>query len=288
MDAVSVFIRVRPQAGRTVLRCSGSNEVILDNTAYTFDHVGDEGTSQAAVFEAVGAPIVDACLGGYNGTIFAYGQTGAGKTHTMYGEMADADERGLTPRVLERLFAAIAGGAEGESQHCDCRCSLLEIYQEHIADLLDPPPPPEATRFGGVKTRDDRGGGDKKIHLREDAARGIVVEGVKEVAVASAEEALRALTDGLASRHVGSTLMNEASSRSHTVFTLNLQTVHVSAEGVRRVRRSQLHLVDLAGSERQKDTQASGVRLREACAINQSLSTLGNCIKALVSGQVRL
>eukprot|EP00967_Tisochrysis_lutea_P131494 scaffold228655_cov26-Tisochrysis_lutea.AAC.1 len=81
--------------------------------------------------------------------------------------------------------------------------------------------------------------------------------------------------------------MNEASSRSHTVFTLNVEMVQISFDGVRRVKRSQLHLVDLAGSERQKDTQASGVRLREACAINQSLSTLGNCIKALVSGQAK-
>lgn len=292
-DAVQVFIRVRPQEGRKVLTTrsdgeSGANEVILDGTTYTFDHVGDEGTTQSAVFKAVGVPIVEACLAGYNSTIFAYGQTGAGKTHTMYGNMSDPQERGLMPRVLERMFDEIevARAAEGETLQCDCRCSLLEIYNEHISDLLDPSPPPETTRFGGVKARED-GRAEKKIVLREDAARGICVDGVKEEAVATAHEALQALNAGLASRHVGSTAMNATSSRSHTVFTLNVQLVRVSSEGVRRVRRSQLHLVDLAGSERQKDTHASGVRLREACAINQSLSTLGNCIKALVSGQTK-
>lgn len=292
-DAVQVFIRVRPQEGRKVLTTrsdgeSGANEVILDGTTYTFDHVGDEGTTQSAVFKAVGVPIVEACLAGYNSTIFAYGQTGAGKTHTMYGNMSDPQERGLMPRVLERMFDEIevARAAEGETLQCDCRCSLLEIYNEHISDLLDPSPPPETTRFGGVKARED-GRAEKKIVLREDAARGICVDGVKEEAVATAHEALQALNAGLTSRHVGSTAMNATSSRSHTVFTLNVQLVRVSSEGVRRVRRSQLHLVDLAGSERQKDTHASGVRLREACAINQSLSTLGNCIKALVSGQMK-
>lgn len=205
---------------------SGANEVILDGQTYTFDHVGDEDTTQSAVFDAVGAPLVVACMAGYNSTIFAYGQTGAGKTYTMHGSMSDPRERGLMPRVLERLFGEMdaeqARVAEGESLEIDCRCSLLEIYNEHVSDLLDPAPPPETTRFGGVKAREE-GRAEKKIVLREDAVRGICVDGVKEEVVTSAHEALQALNAGLASRHVGSTAMNATSSRSHTVFTLNVQ-----------------------------------------------------------------
>jgi kinesin family protein 15 len=137
---------------------------------------------------------------------------------------------------------------------------------------------PSVGGHGGLPT------GHGGLRLREDATRGIYVEGLHHEDVGTAEEATRLLQRGAAHRAVGSTAMNSHSSRSHLVFTLAVQATHEADDGIRRVRTALLHLVDLAGSERQRDTQATGARLREACHINRSLSALGNVITALTSG----
>lgn len=284
-DRVQVYCRVRPhvdEADALQRRCvSISREharVVLhsasDDKTFTFDHAGDELTTQEDVFRSVGMPVTEACMAGYNTTIFAYGQTGAGKTYTIVGpDGAGADgadggddgagalheQAGLTPRVLAYIFAQIARierTSDGGSSFL-CKCSYLEIYNENLTDLL-------AVDAGALQPR-----------LREDHHRGIYVENLETVDVRSPREALAVLAAGAAHRRVAATSMNKESSRSHAVFTLTIESQTVSACGLKSTRSSQFNLVDLAGSERQKDTGATGQRLTEACNINKSLSALG-------------
>ena len=284
-DCIQVFARSRKQEGRSCIDARDkTNEVVLKgdgDRVFTFDRVFANEATQEDVFKAVGKPIADACLAGYNGTIFAYGQTGAGKTHTMYGPPSpDQSLRGVAPRVFEYLFAHMkretATCDDGELTF-DCRGSFLEIYNENLTDLLVPPPDPKAPPVISAAP-------PPPLKLRDDPLRGMFVEGMREEVLRSSGDAQRILAEGMANRHVGATDMNEASSRSHSVFTLLVTSVKKTADGLCSRRCSRLHLVDLAGSERQRDTSSTGVRLKEACSINRSLSQLGNVITALVTG----
>ncbi|KAK1947697.1 Kinesin-like protein KIF15 [Phytophthora citrophthora] len=243
---------------------------------FTFDRVFGEGSSQNDIFEVVGAPITQACLEGYNGTIFAYGQTGSGKTFTMQGpdDVIDTettsltqeqlDLRGLVPRVFDYLFDnVVAKDSRTNVQHTFA-CSFLEIYNERVYDLLD-----------GGSGKDAAG-----LQLRESGRRGVHVEGLIESVVTNSKKAAELMTVGAQNRRVGQTSMNRESSRSHSVFILQLQTKETSAEGT-KIRTSRFNLVDLAGSERQRSTDAAGERLKEAGSINKSLSALGNVIMGL-------
>jgi hypothetical protein len=234
-----------------------------DSKQFTFDFVADEEVTQAQLFTVIGKPICSSCLAGYNSTIFAYGQTGAGKTHTILGDVSmegDKEQRGILPRCFESLFKSVE---QSRSTECIIKCSFLEIYQEQIFDLLD----------------DSRS--LKPLHLREDFKLGVYVEDLTELPVNSAEETYDILRRGTKNRHMGATLMNKESSRSHAVFTLKIDSRQVENSSV-SLRSSRFHLIDLAGSERQRDTEASGMRLKEAGMINKSLSALGNVINGLV------
>ena len=274
------------------------------HSSYSYDHVCDEHQSQGAIFESVGVPVTDAFLEGYHGCLIAYGQTGAGKTFTMQGpgdpdesssgELAsgegtdgagavnDPEAQGLIPRVLQRIFQRVTDETNGtlidadtpeDKKPCDVqfvvKCSYLEIYNETVADLLAPAGTTNAERNAPV--------------IREHDKKGIFVEGLTEAVVTNAEETYDLFTKGSFNRRVGMTEMNRESSRSHAVFTVSLESKRRPCQGAALQKRSALlHLVDLAGSERQKSTEAGGARLKEASAINKSLSALGNVIKALV------
>ena len=277
-DGEGSCLRVHADTGEiTAWRARKAGEPALTEPlhSFCFDQVGDIDTAQTAVFEAVGRPIADTALAGFNATVFAFGQTGAGKTHTMFGE-AD-EQRGLAPRMLECLFERMHDAqAEGRFR---CRASHLEIYNETLTDLLCTAP--GATR--------------PPLRLREDTTHGVYVANVTLVELTSTDQALRALGGGLAARTVGSTAMNGKSSRSHAVFTLHIEQEHdatavstatrrpASGTATQVCRRSQLHLIDLAGSERFNDACTSSARRKEACNINKSLSALGNVMGALVS-----
>ena len=257
----------------------------------------DHDASQADIFESVGVPVTDAFLEGYHGCLIAYGQTGAGKTFTMQGPdehtktdnisgdtgvmyaAEDPEQLGLIPRVLKRIFAHIESelaAAENKENAGDVniekpeleftvKCSYLEIYNETMADLLSDP------------------GSTVQPNIREHEKKGVFVEGLTEASVHSAEETYELFQRGSHNGRVGITEMNRESSRSHAVFTVNLESCRRAFAGAALQKRSALlHLVDLAGSERQKSTESAGVRLKEASAINKSLSALGNVIKALV------
>jgi kinesin family protein 15 len=290
-DRVQVYCRVRPPTaeddGGLQRRCVSvhrdASQVVLHSASeektFTFDHAGDESTTQEDVFRSVGVPITEACMDGYNTTIFAYGQTGAGKTYTIVGPDADGaggagdceihEHSGLTPRVLTYIFAQIARIERTSAGAASflCTCSYLEIYNENLTDLLRDS---SAAAAGGAALAP---------RLREDLARGIYVENLETVDVATPREAMAVLAAGAANRRVAATSMNKESSRSHAVFTLTIASQTVAPSGLKSTRSSQFNLVDLAGSERQKDTGATGQRLTEACNINKSLSALG-CARA--------
>ena len=277
-EAVRVLVRVRPPnedemsanfsscisvVGRTV-KISDKNQ-----KTFTYDHVADQDTSQGDVFERVGKPITNACLSGYNGTIFAYGQTGSGKTFTIqgpgdsFGEDAEhVDMRGLCPRIFEHLCRSMRQLEQRSTNTLkySVELSYLQIYMENIYDLLVPD--------------------SKSLSLHEDKKTGMFVEGLTKVPVQSAADCIKLLLQGSKNRRVGETAMNRESSRSHAVLTLSIKSVEDDGER-RIVKRSCFNMIDLAGSERQKRTNATGDRLDEASQINKSLSTLGHVINTL-------
>ncbi|XP_065867590.1 kinesin-like protein KIN-12E isoform X2 [Euphorbia lathyris] len=278
---VQVIIRLRPLSSSEISlqgyskcvkqeSCQAITWTGHPESRFTFDLVADESVSQEQLFKVAGLPMVDNCMGGYNSCMFAYGQTGSGKTHTMLGDIEGGTRRhsvncGMTPRVFECLFSRIQKEKEArkdEKLKFACKCSFLEIYNEQILDLLDP--------------------SSNNLQIREDAKKGIYVENLKEIEVASARDVIQQLIQGAANRKVASTNMNRASSRSHSVFTCIIESKWES-QGVTHHRFARLNLVDLAGSERQKSSGAEGERLKEATNINKSLSTLGLVIMNLVS-----
>jgi hypothetical protein len=286
---IKVVCRIRPANARELnggLRQSvqAKETNILANTkpearSFTFDYAAGENVSQEEIFNEVGIPVTKSCVEGYNGTILCYGQTGSGKTYTIFGPdtangINDEDEealkqRGLVPRVLDYIWDHLDQDevTSAGTKSFSCRCSFYEIYQERVFDLLD--------SSGG--SSNERG-----LSVREDAKHGVYVEGCTEEQVSSPLDAKRVLALGYCNRHVGATSMNRESSRSHAVFQLVIDTT-VEKLGVRTLKTARFSMIDLAGSERQKDTNASGERLKEASQINKSLSALGNVINALAA-----
>ncbi|KAL6762902.1 kinesin motor domain-containing protein, partial [Haematococcus lacustris] len=248
--------------------------------SYTFDQVLFD-TCQQDVFEVAGMPMVDNVMAGYNSSIFAYGQTGAGKTYTMLGNISNGpggphENRGLAPRVFEYLFEQIsrAQSEEGHDQlGYNCKCSMLEIYNESITDLLVP----SATN----------------LHIREDLQKGCFVDGLTDELVANVDEVMALMRRGAEHRHTGETRMNRESSRSHSVFTCIVEKSSKGGSGgVTSVICSRLNLIDLAGSERVRSggmggSQVQGEHFKETVKINQSLTTLGRVITELVDSQRR-
>ena len=216
--------------------------------------------------------MVDSVCQGYNSTIFAYGQTGAGKTYTMLGQgmsedtnafHTDNEDRGLQPRCIEYLFWKCQQDTErNQSNEHLIKCTYIEIYNEQIIDLLN--------------------NSSGNLQLREDLKKGPYIDGITEEISYKLEDTIDLLKKGARNRHVGETQMNLESSRSHSVFSMTLESKVQDETGVCKLRISKFHFVDLAGSERQKLTKADGDRLKEGCNINRSLSVLGSVINSLV------
>jgi kinesin family protein 5 len=216
---------------------------------------------QVDVFDYSIRPTVDDILNGYNGTVFAYGQTGAGKSYTMMGTNIDDDVgKGIIPRIVEQIFASIL--ASPSNIEYTVRVSYMEIYMERIRDLLVPQ--------------------NDNLPVHEEKNKGVYVKGLLEVYVASVEEVFEVMRRGGDARVVASTNMNAESSRSHSIFVITVTQKNVETGSM---KSGQLFLVDLAGSEKVGKTGASGQTLEEAKKINKSLSALGMVINSLTDGK---
>ncbi|KAI8817604.1 P-loop containing nucleoside triphosphate hydrolase protein [Fimicolochytrium jonesii] len=237
---------------------------------FTFDAAFDEDCTQQQVYDSTARIIVDAVLDGFNGTVFCYGQTGTGKTFSMQGISDVPELRGIIPQAFHHIFSHIAH--RSAEKKFLVRVSFLEIYNEDIKDLLIKQKVHGATKTPGLELKEHPETG---VYVKDLGTH--VVKNVPEM------EALMAL--GNKNRSVGATLMNENSSRSHSIFTVTVESSEPGPDGKDRIVAGKLHLVDLAGSERQSKTGATGDRLHEATRINLSLSALGNCIGALVDGR---
>lgn len=207
-------------------------------------------------------------IAGYNCTIFAYGQTGTGKTYTMSGDMNDtfgmlSDEAGIIPRALHALFNKL----ELDDVECSVKCSFIELYNEELRDLIS------SDENAKLKIYDDN---SKKGHSTT------VVQGMSESHIKSAVEGVKLLQDGSFKRQVAATKCNDLSSRSHTVFTVTAYIKRTGDNGEDYVSAGKLNLVDLAGSENIQRSGAENKRAAEAGLINKSLLTLGRVINALV------
>lgn len=230
---------------------------------FTFDGAYYMNHSTEQIYNEIAYPLVEGVTEGYNGTIFAYGQTGSGKSFTMQGVLDPPSQRGIIPRSFEHIFETIQCA---ENTKFLVRASYLEIYKEEIRDLL---------------AKDTK----QKMELKEHPEHGVYVRDLSMHTVHSVGECERIMDQGWRNRSVGFTLMNKDSSRSHSIFTIHLETCNTDAAGEEHLRAGKLNLVDLAGSERQSKTGATGDRLQEATKINLSLSALGNVISALVDGR---
>nr|XP_025876223.1 kinesin-like protein KIN-7I isoform X2 [Oryza sativa Japonica Group] len=269
MERIHVAVRARPltaeDAGSSPWRVSG-NAIALStqpSIRFEFDRIFGEECRTADVYGARTKHIVDSAVRGFNGTVFAYGQTNSGKTYTMRGS---GNEPGIIPLAVHDLFRTI-------EEHLDreflLRMSYMEIYNEEINDLLVPE--------------------HRKLQIHESIERGIYVAGLREEIVTCPEQVLEFMSFGESHRHIGETNMNVYSSRSHTIFRMVIESREKvdeseAGESCDAVRVSVLNLVDLAGSERAAKTGAEGVRLKEGSHINKSLMTLGTVIKKLSEG----
>uniref|UniRef100_A0A674ME02 Kinesin-like protein n=1 Tax=Takifugu rubripes TaxID=31033 RepID=A0A674ME02_TAKRU len=263
---IKVFCRFRPLNKHEISRgdkflpiFQREDTVIFAGKPYVFDRVFPTNTTQEEVYNTSAKQIVRDVLGGYNGTIFAYGQTASGKTHTMEGNLHDSQGMGIIPRISEDIFEHIFAMDENLEFHI--KVSYFEIYMDKIRDLLDV-----------TKTN---------LSVHEDKYRVPYVKGCTERFVTSPEEVMDVIDEGKLNRHVAVTNMNEHSSRSHSIFLINIKQENVETE---QKLCGKLYLVDLAGSEKVSKTGAEGAVLDEAKNINKSLSALGNVISALAEG----
>jgi centromeric protein E len=273
-ENISVSVRIRPLNKREIDSDQKEAWRVLQGTTivpsehnprpgttpFAFDHVFDGPCETRDVYDRCAKSIMTSALEGQNGTIFVYGQTSSGKTHTMQG---NEESPGIVPLGITFMFDEIKKRAANVDFLV--RCSYVEIYNENITDLLNPK--------------------NTNMKLHTNAKGGCFVGGVTEPVIAIAAQATELITKGMANRSVGETKMNSESSRSHSLLRFVIESRDKSdASGA--VRIAELNLVDLAGSERQSHTQATGTRLKEGANINKSLLTLSNVIAKLSEGAV--
>ncbi|KAI4356104.1 hypothetical protein L6164_000151 [Bauhinia variegata] len=292
---VQVLVRCRPLSDDemrlhtpVVISCNeGRREVSavqniankqIDRT-FMFDKVFGPTSQQKELYDKAVSPIVNEVLEGYNCTIFAYGQTGTGKTYTMEGGARKKNgefpsDAGVIPRAVKEVFDIL----EAQCAEYSMKVTFLELYNEEITDLLATE---ETSKFVDDKSK-------KPIALMEDGKGGVFVRGLEEEIVSTANEIYKILEKGSAKRRTAETLLNKQSSRSHSIFSITIHIKECTPEGEEMIKCGKLNLVDLAGSENISRSGAREGRAREAGEINKSLLTLGRVINALVehSGHV--
>ncbi|XP_053960731.1 kinesin-like protein Klp68D [Anastrepha ludens] len=270
-ECVQVVVRCRPISNRE--QSEGSEEVVSvypnrgvveitnlteankeQTKMFTYDAAYDASASQINLYNEVVFPLVSSVLEGFNGCIFAYGQTGTGKTFTMEGVRGNNELQGIIPRTFEQIWLHIN---RTENFQFLVDVSYLEIYMEELRDLLKP--------------------NSKHLEVRERGS-GVYVPNLHAINCKSVDDMLNVMHIGNKNRTVGFTNMNEHSSRSHAIFMIRIEMCDIETN---TIKVGKLNLIDLAGSERQSKTGASAERLKEASKINLALSSLGNVISAL-------
>jgi kinesin family protein 1 len=290
-DCIRVAVRVRPfnhresdRNARLILSTNGPQTTITnpeteETRTFTFDYsywshdefeeeddgllvpISEKYSDQRRIFDDLGTAVLANANKGFNCSILAYGQTGAGKSYTMSGTGAND---GLIPNICDALFAQIAENKDPKLEF-QVRISMLEVYNEKVRDLLNKRSPVD-----GLK-------------VRQHPKLGVQVVGLTEVAVGSYEDIANRIEEGTTNRTIASTEMNAVSSRGHTIVTVSLTKIEKDAKGPGRHKEqlSKINLVDLAGSDRVDASEVAGDRLREGSAINLSLTMFGNVITAL-------
>ncbi|XP_060886552.1 kinesin-like protein KIF1A isoform X6 [Labrus mixtus] len=281
--SVKVAVRVRPfnsreigKESKCIIQMTGNTTTIInpkqakDNKSFNFDysywsHTTPEDAnyaSQMLVYKDIGEEMLLHAFEGYNVCIFAYGQTGAGKSYTMMGKQDVKDQQGIIPLLCEDLFTKIIDNIDNSMSY-SVEVSYMEIYCERVRDLLNP------------KNKGN-------LRVREHPLMGPYVEDLSKLAVTSYNDIQDLMDSGNKARTVAATNMNETSSRSHAVFNIIFTQKRLDAETDNTTEKvSKISLVDLAGSERADSTGAKGTRLKEGANINKSLTTLGKVISAL-------
>ncbi|PON58832.1 Kinesin-like protein [Parasponia andersonii] len=278
MSTITVCARFRPLSSRerrdhgdsVCVQCLDTETFIFkdekeENSTFSFDRVFYEESEQAQVYEFLALPIVRDAFNCVNGTIIAYGQTGAGKTYSMEGPgilESDEQRRGLLPRVVDGIFECIKSSEKAIK--VSIKLSMVEIYMERVRDLFD-------------LAKDN-------IQIKESKAQGIFLHGITEISITDPAEALQSLASGIANRAVGETRILPYFSQGHREILVIFVGVQQELKKDNRLKTGKLVLVDLAGSEKAEKTGAEGRVLEEAKSINKSLSVLGNVINALTSG----
>ena len=253
-ETVKVVVRCRPMSSQE--KTDGRSQIVnMDEKlgtitvsmpregeppkAFTFDAVYPPDSEQELIYKQTAKPILDSVLEGYNGTIFAYGQTGTGKTFTMEGVNDPPHLKGIIPRCFQEVFESILSQGR-ENLEFLVRASYLEIYNEEIRDLLSKNP-------------------HNKLDLKESPDSGVYVRELTSYVVKTTRECDKLRDFGAKNRHVGATAMNQDSSRSHSIYTITVESCETREDGTTGIRMGKLNLVDLAGSERQSKTQATGL-----------------------------
>lgn len=241
-----------------------SHDEFKESSSGYLEPTGSRYADQRTVFDDLGRGVLDNAWKGYNCSLFAYGQTGSGKSYSMVGY---GNNKGIVPIFCEELFKGVEDkkATAGENEEYQVTLSMLEIYNEQVRDLLNPK---SIAQKGGLK-------------VRQHPSKGFYVESLVSCPVSSYNDIENRISEGTRNRTVAATNMNATSSRAHTIVAITFVQKTPNETGQSMTRTSVVNLVDLAGSERAESTGATGDRLKEGSAINQSLSTLGNVIKAL-------
>ncbi|XP_076895509.1 kinesin-like protein KIN-12C [Bidens hawaiensis] len=274
---VKVIARIRPPNSHEredyTVRKVLDNSVAVGDRKFTVDAVLDSKSSQEDVFQLVGVSMVKSAMAGYNKSMLAYGQSGSGKTYTLWGppsamvdDQSASGDLGIVPRIFQMLFAEIhreQDQAECKQINYQCRCSFLEMYNDQIGDLLNPT--------------------QRNLEIKDDSKHGFYVENLTEEYVTDYEDVTQILIKGLSNRKVGSTSINSTSSRSHVVFTCVIESwcKDTASKNFCSSKTSRITLVDLAGLEKNRINDAGRECNKEGEFVKKSISELGNLVNIL-------
>ncbi|KAK7256290.1 hypothetical protein RIF29_29731 [Crotalaria pallida] len=276
--SVKVVVRIRPsntdgREGDGSFKKVSSDTLCVGDRQFTFDSVFGSNSNQEDIFQSVGVPLVKNAIAGYNTSVLSYGQSGSGKTYTMWGppsamfeEPSQLSHKGIVPRIFQMLFSELEREqhmSEGKQFNYQCRCCFLEIYNEQIGDLLDPT--------------------QRNLEMKDDSKNAFYIENLTEEYVTSYDDVTQILIKGLSSRKVGATSLNSKSSRSHIIFTFVIESwcKGISSSAFSSSKTSRISLIDLAGLDRNKVDDAGKQCLRENRNVKKSLSQLGRLVDAL-------